>query len=529
MPTIKQRLANYLLGDDRKKLQEAGMILSEAIQLGPRLYTPEQMIGRLAELDSRYLDLLVRQFQTTNFFDAAADTEEERLRSIFASRRMYDQDVITKAIVDMWTDFGFGINVDVSPRDEVAQDAWSEFWESDRNAYVLTEREIHRISTQVLRDGDFLMIFFISRVDGKSTVRIIATEEIKGGKTGNGVITDPQDSTVPVFYRREHSVSVGETSITYFRDWRADDLTVKRTLEGNDFSDGRFAEALNETTDVISMLVAHGAKKTRGWPLMATGVPWSIAYRDFLQDRVAINKAVGAYVDKLTVQGGQRAIDNISARLQSSLAIGGASETNPRPATGATWLQNDMVNRERMSLTTGATDAEADSAALIAQAGLSGRVYPHWLGRGDAFRLATATSMEQPVYRAFNRYQMFWSSVWEDIVRIVLRGVEKYGKQKFSTYDADIQSDNIIELPVEDVKVAMDGLVQFTDRGLVDSVVAGLIAEQYNRIMMQTIGVRDVDNILDPEDETGALPELPEELEKITQAFAKIKDYIDNG
>jgi hypothetical protein len=264
MPTLKQRLADYLLGDDRQKLTQAANVLSEAIQLGPRLYTPEQMVSRLTELDSRYLDLLVRQFQTTNFWEAAADTEEERLRAIYASRRMYDQDVITHAILDMWTDFGFGINVDITPRDEQAQIVWSEFWEADRNAYILTERDIHRLSLSALKDGDYLMVFFVSKIDGKATIRVIPTEEIKGGKAGTGIITDPQDSAVPVFYRREYSVTgEGESSVTYFQDWRAEPGTIERTKKSTDFTDGKFASELNEATEVQAMLVAHGAKKIR--------------------------------------------------------------------------------------------------------------------------------------------------------------------------------------------------------------------------------------------------------------------------
>jgi hypothetical protein len=332
-----------------------------------------------------------------------------------------------------------------------------------------------------------------------------------------------------VFYRREYSVTgEGESSVTYFQDWRAEPGTIERTKKRTDFSDGKFASELNEATEVLAMLVAHGAKKIRGWPLMSTGIPWSIAYRDFLQDRAAINRAVGTYVDKIKVQGGQRAIDTIQARLQSALAIGGAAETNPPPSAGSTWLENDAVDRQRMPLGTGAGDAEIDSAAILGQAGLAGRVYPHWLGRGEAFRLATATAMEQPTMRAFNRYQTFWSSIWEDMVRIVLQADEKYGsKQKFETYDADIQSDNIIQLSINDIKMAIDGLAMLADRGLVDSVVAGSIAEQYNRASLQTMGVRDVDDILNPEDQP--MPELPKELAQIQNAIIKMNNALESG
>lgn len=250
---------------------------------------------------------------------------------------------------------------------------------------------------------------------------------------------------------------------------------------------------------------------------MTTGIPWAIAYRDFLKDRVAIARAVSMFVDKVIVDGGEKAINQVANRLASSLSSGGSSETNPRPPAGATWLENKAATRERMDLTTGAQDAETDGVALLAQAGLAGRVYAHYLGRGaNVYRLATATSMERPLLRAFNRYQLFWASIWRDLAKYVLMMGEKYAPD-FSIdeeYDVDISMNSVIDVSIEDVSKSTTSLTDLYDRSLIETPVAMEIGEQLMRVIMQTIGIDDIEDIFSKAEEE--IPETPEDEENPT-------------
>jgi hypothetical protein len=115
---IREQLSKFLLRGEVTKLRQAANIFSEAYQMGPAMYSPEQLISRLLEFDSQYVDLIARQMQTTGMMGLIDyDSEDNRVRTVQTSRYLYSSDVLIQSMVDMWTDFGFGLNVSILPRD----------------------------------------------------------------------------------------------------------------------------------------------------------------------------------------------------------------------------------------------------------------------------------------------------------------------------------------------------------------------------------------------------------------------------
>jgi hypothetical protein len=147
-------------------------------------------------------------------------------------------------------------------------------------------------------------------------------------------------------------------------------------------------------------------------------------------------------------------------------------------------------------MSTGAGDAATDSAALLAQAGLAGRVYPHWLGRGEAYRLATATSMETPVLRSFNRYQLFWSSVWSDVAHVVFGAANKYGTSSIEEMEVDVNTDALLTADVTQIVNLFESIGTLKDKGIVDPQKMDPAIKQLMRLALQALGVRNVNDIL---------------------------------
>jgi len=145
---------------------------------------------------------------------------------------------------------------------------------------------------------------------------------------------------------------------------------------------------------------------------------------------------------------------------------------------------------------TGAAEAQDDGSAIMSQAGLGGKIFPHWLGRGESFRLATATAMEAPVYKSFHRYQSFWSSVWRDMLKIVIHADQLYSPSPItiSSKDADVNTDAIINTELTDITEMMIRVSELT--GYVDD--ESIINTEYQLIKsgLQTLGVPDIDTIL---------------------------------
>jgi len=136
----------------------------------------------------------------------------------------------------------------------------------------------------------------------------------------------------------------------------------------------------------------------------------------------------------------------------------------------------------------------------MGQAGLGGQVFPHWLGRGEAFRLATASAMAQPVLKAFRRYQLWWADVWRDLVDLVLTMKKLHGGGKFESHKATVSTDAEVEA---DIGVMSTALVDMYDRGLVPG-------KPGMRIALTLLGVPNVEEVLEK-----AFPEGEEEEKEL--------------
>jgi len=511
MPTIRERLANALLGEEKEKLQNVAAALMRAYQEGPYILPPDQLITQLREVDSSILTDLVLQLQYEQMGSMGynpAQTDAERSRAIDESRRQYKYDVVVQWIIHLWTDFGFGENISVVPEDDDAKKVWSEFWTADRNAGMLSDDELSFLSEDLLVDGEKFLTFYIATGDGECTLRDIDTKEI------TALITAPGDDRNILFYKRIwNDGTVGQEM--YYPDWMA---LVTGELD-KDYTDpngvtktyaewvlpagAKRADEVKDDTTVCMLHVAHNRKgELRGWPLMTAGIPWSREHKRFRENRATLAAAVASFVRKTKIKGGSRAIEAVRAKLTSALSPNLPYETNPPPAPGSTLLENDAADTTTFPLTTAAGDAQVDGDALLMMVGLGGGVFPHWLGAGEAFRLATATAMEVPLLREFTRYQMFWASQFRKMVRIVLWADETYGsKHEYETYDATVSTDKLLQ---NDLGVVSSAIGSMTNQALVPALTAGIVTmDTAKRIQMEiwrnmlsTMGVKNVDELI---------------------------------
>jgi len=440
--TLRRKLADYLLRDERAAFRDATDALWElwerrpwlaqriGPQLGGGLREALEEAARLGEVDQHLVDTLLRhaRYVRLGAEGMGIPEESERLDAVAESRLLFRSDVLTQQIVALWTNFGFGQTITVEPEDMEATEAaeqepegkrakevWAEFWNARRNRPVLKDRRLHRLSDRLQVDGELFFAAFVNEgadtedsPAGAVTLRTIPTEQI------TEMVTDPEDADVLLFYKREWTPSRETAPKTlYYPDWEAteDDLARAKLPSG--------AKRADEEKAGTGAYVLHAAYREivgRGWPLQSAGAPWTRAYRDFLQDQTAVAAAVAMYVRKLKVQGGSRAVDAMRAQMESTLTrLNTWTETNPRAAAGSTFVENEAAELTNLPLRTGAADAAITSAALVGQVGLGGQVFPHWLGRGEAFRLATACYSSDTAYLGERGWKHFWEWCGERI------------------------------------------------------------------------------------------------------------------
>jgi len=184
------------------------------------------------------------------------------------------------------------------------------------------DRIADKLSNWLLVDGDRFLVYYASTVDGSTTIRRINTKEI------TEIVTDPDDSMVPLFYKRQWSTLKNEQRTWYYPDWEA---LFRGDLDRADLPKGAVrADEQNSGTIVAVQHVAFNGKdedSLYGWPLLGAGSPWIRAQKRHLENRLAVSAAKAMYVRRAKVSGGSRAVDAVISNLRTALSSTQAYET----------------------------------------------------------------------------------------------------------------------------------------------------------------------------------------------------------
>jgi hypothetical protein len=537
MPTLAERararVARVLLGGEIDKIEEATRTLYHAYREGIYDYTPVQLSEQIGRLDSSILtDLLLQLGWEAYGIGFTTDTAAERGRAVSESRRLYKYSIVAQWQINLWTSFGLGETVRINPlsteplsseRDDegnrlpLARVVFDEFWKADRNQPLLNDDKIHeKLSNWLLVEGERFLAYYASDIDGEVTVRRIPVDEIPS----DGIITDPDDDATPLFYKRKFQDKNGNDIEWYYPDWRlffSDDLDkiAERVLPDRAIRANRVNREVELGNDspgsvVCIQHIALSSKDDsdlRGWPLLApAGAPWIRAHKKFREDRAAVASAAAMFVQKVKHKGGSRVGNAFQAAMRSALSSTNYVETAPPPVAGSTWIGNEAVDLEKISnIGTAASDAKSDGEQMLLMAGLAGGVFPHYLGAGDAYRLATATSMERPLLAQWGRYQLFWSAQFRTMCRIVLQFHERYNNDiEFDTYDAEVSTDKLVEADLNQFTDAMskyfrDVVNPQVEMGTMPDEVLRVITARMTRLLLQAFGIQGADEIASDE------------------------------
>lgn len=463
------------------------------IARGLRLHamTPEALQDALAEVDPRLVDLIYRQqgWSRVGASEAELFTEEERLAKVNESRWMYRYDPQTWRSVNLWTDFGFGQQVKITPKDEALAEVFKAFLEAPANGYILNPRKMADVlSNKLITGGEHFLVFFASTVDGACTLRRLTTSQIRT------IVYDKDDSDVPLWYLRD----TADGTIAY-PDWRATPEQLENTPPPDKAKP--IADVLSgqeRATVAVILHVAVDEENGRGWPLIARALAWFRAYKEFLENRASVAAAIATYVDKVKVQGGSRAADAMVTRLESALTrLSAGGETNPPPAAGGTWVENAMVDRQRLSLGTGAGDAQTDGMTIASQGATGAGVPIHFLNRPDTMQnKSVARESGLPWYEQIQRYQTLWVSVFQDMVNIVARFATEYGGKSFADTTADVTLDSPFDADITELVSALGAVGSAAQAGTLLDGPAERVTSKLTMLLLTAFGIRGADEIV---------------------------------
>ena len=508
MATLRERIGDFIDGGQRRRESEAAYdFLKDEMSRRPWAFSDAALTDRLAEMDSRMLDFLLRQRGQRRLGGVggrgfyASITEQQRLDTVEWSREAFWSDVVIGRVVEMWTDFGFGQHVAVEPVDPGLKKVWDEFWGARRNGPLLKQRKLHKLSTDLLVDGEYFLSFTADTGEGLPTVRRIPTEDI------SKIICEEGDKDVPLFYVRPVREAEGYSEIWY-PDWQATEtqLATAKPPEGSKRAD-KILEANEEEsvpgTMVLTMQIAVNEINGRGWPQFWEAFDWSSAYTMYMRDRLTIAKKNAMFVDKVTHKGGSRAGDEIEARFGSSLSSGGMVDMRPPPAAGSTAIVNAATDYEKLPMDTGAAGAQIDGLMALGMA--SSGTPLDWLGRPDAMQnRAVADHAGLAFLEQLERYQEYWSDTFVDMVEIVgmLKARSTAGLKMPEKVEAEVTLESPLHLEPDALATQMDAVSGAASLGIIDKPLADRVMQTLIGLSLNSLGIRDVRDVMEaPEGE----------------------------
>ncbi len=300
----------------------------------------------------------------------------------------YNANPIAFAIIEITTSFVLGKGITLSARTPEVQRVLNDFWQDPDNHM---ETRIYALCTELSLYGEQFIRFYVNPINGSVKIRQVDPSII------DQIETDPDDiETALRFHRRPIGPSAsqpGDPAPVTPRDGPS--------VEGEWFKAG---------SEMMQFCINKVSNAKRGKSDLATLLPWLRRYKDWLTDRVRINKYKGAFLWDVQLQGAdKKAID----RKKMEYAY--------PPEPGSIIIHNESESWSAVKPEINASEAAADGRALKLMLAVGAQLPEHYLSDGNYGNRATAAEMGLPTFLKFQRRQHVMRAMLRAILDRVLR------------------------------------------------------------------------------------------------------------
>ncbi|MCK9579351.1 MAG: hypothetical protein M0Q92_02735 [Methanoregula sp.] len=263
--------------------------------------------------------------------------------------------------------------------------------------------------------GNLFFILFTNESTGRVIVRQIPLYEI------SDIITDPEDSTMPWFYKRTYTINefnaltgivTPKSAIAYYPDWRHNPKDRPDTIGGN---------PVHWDAPVYHVKVNCLPDMKFGVSEVYSCLDWAKAYKTHLENGNKIWQALASFAFRMTTKGGSNAITAAASKIRGLIGKPDGTTTTPdkRPVA-STFTSGESVKLEPFKtsgMTISMEDARAHRLMICSGSGI-----PDHIESGDPStgNLATSTTMERPLELQFLNRQQLWIDIWQDILEYVI-------------------------------------------------------------------------------------------------------------
>jgi hypothetical protein len=196
----------------------------------------------------------------------------------------YRANPLAFAIIEQTTSFVLGEGIKVSATNKRVQQVIDMFWDNPDNHM---EDRIYSLCTELSLYGEQFIHFFVNKYDGSVVIRQIDPSLI------DQIETDPEDIEHPLrFHRRPIGQTISATS------GDPPPIGIENMEVDNQ---GSWYES---GTEVLQITINKVSNAKRGQSDLASLLPWLRRYKDWLTDRVRINKYKGSFLWDVTLNSG---------------------------------------------------------------------------------------------------------------------------------------------------------------------------------------------------------------------------------
>jgi hypothetical protein len=310
----------------------------------------------------------------------------------------YNANPLAFSIIELTTSFVLGEGLTVTATQPTVQQVIDAFWHHPDNHM---DERVYSLCTELSLYGEQFIRFFVNRFDGSVIIRQVDPSLI------DAIETDPQDVEKPLRYHRRPigqamNATSGDPPPIPF------DASVPADTQGEWFKAG---------SEMIQVAINKVSNAKRGKSDLATLLPWLRRYKDWLTDRVRINKYKAAFLWDVTLTGAdKKTIDRKKM------------EYGYPPEPGSVIIHNEAERWQAVEPQIQANDASEDGRAIKLMVAVGASLPEHYLSDGDNGNRATATEMSLPTLLKFKRRQRVMKTLLRQIVDRVIAEAQHAGR-----------------------------------------------------------------------------------------------------
>jgi hypothetical protein len=290
-------------------------------------------------------------------------------------------------VVGLTSDYVIGRGVQVSSPVDYVERFIGEFWSHAQNRM---EERLYSWCDELTRAGELFVVMFTNPADGMSYVRGIPAVKI------DRIETDPED------LERELS----------YHELRNDDPIKGKTWSGWETGKDDASRPV-----ILHYAVNRAVGCVRGQGDLVPILPWLRRYREWLEDRVRVNRYKNAFLWHVKLTGAGPG--DVEAKQ--------AQYSKP-PSPGSVIVTDETEEWSPVQPKIQAEDVKDDGKALRLMVAAGAGLPLHFLAEGESATRATAREMVGPTVRHYERRQQFFGGVLVDVVEKALYRARVQGR-----------------------------------------------------------------------------------------------------